>query len=275
MTRLLCDTPIANSQSPRKHPPPGHRAGGITGRDEHDLGAGSDQASGEDIEDVLGAPVCDWRDGQPRWGDDAHPQRNPALVRGLRFGALCHGSMVTARPTGSQGRRTIVPNRWWTAVDFGPLSAPGDQSIMESMWVDERGSEVLAVPECRRLLAIGAKEQRHGHLGVPQDGAPLVLPVNYAVHGPDVVLRIGEGLFHQVDTRLVAFQVDGVSQMGDQSERIWSVLVQGLAIEDDENVPTSHVPHSEVVDPGQRVVRIRADVVTGRRFPTSPAPAGV
>ena len=55
--------------------------------------------------------------------------------------------------------------------------------------------------------------------------------------------------------------------MGDQSERIWSVLVQGLAIEDRENVPTSHVPHPEVVDPGERVVRIRADVVTGRRFP--------
>ena len=100
-------------------------------------------------------------------------------------------------------------------------------------------------------LAIGAKEQRHGHLGVPQDGAPLVLPVDYAVHGPDVVLRIGEGLFHQLDGRLVAFQVDGVSRMGDQSERIWSVLVQGLAIEDSENVPTSHVPHPEVVDPGR------------------------
>ena len=168
-----------------------------------------------------------------------------------------------------------MPTRWRTAVDFGLLLARDDQSIMEPMWVDERGSEVLAVPECRRLLAIGAKEERHGHLGVPQDGAPLVLPINYAVHGPDVVLRIGEGLFHQVDARLVAFQVDGVSRMGDQSERIWSVLVQGLAIEDPENVPTSHVPHPEVVDPGERVVRIRADVVTGRRFPASPAPAGV
>ncbi len=146
--------------------------------------------------------------------------------------------------------------------------------MMATMWIDDRGSEVLAVPECRRLLAVAAKEHRHGHLGVPQGGAPLVLPVDYAMHGPDVVVRIGEGLFHQVDSRLVAFQVDGVTEMGDvecdQSKQTWSVLVQGLAIEDSENVPTSHVPQPEVVDPGERVVRIRADVVTGRRFPTLP-----
>ncbi len=140
------------------------------------------------------------------------------------------------------------------------------------MWIDERGSEVLGVPDCHRLLAIGAKEHRHGHLGVPQDGAPLVLPVNYAVHGPDVVVRIGEGLFHRVDTQLVAFQVDGKTQggiEGDQRPQIWSVLVQGLALEDGDNVPTGHIPQPEVVDLGLRVVRIRADVVTGRRFPAA------
>ncbi|MGO8826502.1 MAG: pyridoxamine 5'-phosphate oxidase family protein [Acidimicrobiales bacterium] len=144
------------------------------------------------------------------------------------------------------------------------------------MWIDDRGSEVLTLPECRRLLAVAAKEHRHGHLGVSQAGAPLVLPVDYSVHGPDVVIRIGEGLFHQVEARLVAFQVDGVTHLGgvegSQPEQTWSVLVQGLAIEDAENVPTRHVPHPEVVDPGQRVVRIRADVVSGRRFPTAPTP---
>ncbi|MFZ0995505.1 MAG: pyridoxamine 5'-phosphate oxidase family protein [Candidatus Dormiibacterota bacterium] len=140
------------------------------------------------------------------------------------------------------------------------------------MWIDGRGSEVLEVSECRRLLAVAAKEHRHGHLGVPQDGAPLVLPVDYAVHGPDVVLRIGEGLFHRVDARLVAFQVDGVTQVGGKEGKseTWSVLVRGLAIEDGPSLPTRHVPHPEVVVPGQRVVRIRADVVTGRRFPTAP-----
>ena len=146
----------------------------------------------------------------------------------------------------------------------------------EVMWIDGRGSEVLAVPECRRLLAMAANEHRHGHLGVPKVGAPLVLPINYAVHGPDVVVRIGEGLFQQVEAQLVAFQVDGVTTgglEGDQSKQTWSVLVQGLAIEDRANVPMRHVPQPEVVHPGERVVRIRADVVTGRRFPTLPASA--
>lgn len=128
-------------------------------------------------------------------------------------------------------------------------------------------------PECRRLLAVAAKERRHGHLGVPKDAAPLVLPLDFAVHGSDVVLRIGEGLFHQVDARLVAFQVDGVTQTGGvegEESETWSVLVQGLAMEDGQNVPTTHVPHPEVIEPGERVVRIRADLVTGRRFATAP-----
>ena len=143
------------------------------------------------------------------------------------------------------------------------------------MWIDDRGSEVLTLSECRRLLAVAAKEHRHGHLGVPKDGAPLVLPIDYAVHGPDVVLRIGEGLFHQVDARLVAFQVDGLTKRGGvagDQPKTWSVLVRGLAIEDGRNVPTIHVPQPEIVEPGARVVRIRADVVTGRRFPTAPTP---
>lgn len=148
---------------------------------------------------------------------------------------------------------------------------------MDLMWIDERGSEVLTVPECRRLLAVGAKEHRHGHLGIPKDGAPLVLPVDYAVHGPDVVLRIGEGLFHQVDARLVAFQVDGVTSLGDVEggeSKTWSVLIQGLAIEEYQNVLTSHLPHPQVPEAGTRVVRIRADVVTGRRFATAPVRNG-
>jgi len=158
------------------------------------------------------------------------------------------------------------------------LCATGKSVDHGVMWFDDRGSEVLAVPECRRLLAMAAKEHRHGHLGVPQREAPLVLPLNFAVHGPDVVLRIGEGLFEQVDARLVAFQVDGVTEgrvEGDQYEQTWSVLVQGLAIEDRENVPMTHVPQPEVADPGERVVRIRSDVVSGRRFPTLPASAQV
>src|SRR5664280_2648909 len=155
-------------------------------------------------------------------------------------------------------------------------------STMVFMWIDERGSEVLDPAECHRLLALGAKQGLHGHIGIASDGAPLVLPVNYAADGSDVVIRIGEGLFERVEgARLIALQVDGVD-----AGRAWSVLVRGLAIEDDGehggHLP-EHFPQPAVTEPGHRIVRIRTDVVTGRRpafqrprglDATGPAPGG-
>jgi len=130
------------------------------------------------------------------------------------------------------------------------------------MWVDDHGSEVLGLGECRRLLALGAKEGQPGHLGIPQDRAPLVLPVDYRVHGPDVVLRLGDRLFEQVSrSRAVAFQVDGV-----QDGHPWSVLVRGPANEVDAALLGGDLPTPVVAEPGRRYVSIRADVVTGRRL---------
>ncbi len=133
---------------------------------------------------------------------------------------------------------------------------------MVTMWIDERGSVVLDSGESHRLLALGAKQGIHGHLGIPEERAPLVLPVNYVVHGADLVIRIGEGLFERVERAgLVAFQVDGVD-----AGRPWSVLVRGLATEEDRQGPDTAVPLPEVTDPGRRIVRIRADVITGRQL---------
>ena len=140
------------------------------------------------------------------------------------------------------------------------------------MWIDERGSEVLGLPECRRLLAVGAKERRHGHLSVPAGGAPSVLPVDYVVQGPDVIVRVGEGLFKRLRDQLVAFQVDGADRGArpDGSDRPWSVLVRGLATEEDESALGSNLPVASVSRPGRRLVRIRGDVVTGRRLGDAP-----
>ncbi len=141
------------------------------------------------------------------------------------------------------------------------------------MWIDERGSQVLDLAECRRLLALGAKEGLVGHLGIDQPGAPLIVPVDYAVHGPDLVVRIGEGLSERVrDHPLVAVEVEG---LGPPSA--WSVLVRGEAIEVTESwlgEESGALPRVPL--PGHRIVRIRADVVTGRRLgrPTAgPGPA--
>lgn len=138
------------------------------------------------------------------------------------------------------------------------------------MWVDDRGSEVLGLLECRRLLALGAKEGRHGHVGLPDEAGPVVLPVNYNMHGPDVVLLIGDGLFARLAGSHISFQVDGVSPprpfLGEADRQHWSVLVRGLAIEETPAAVEGHLPAPEVLTPGDRVVRIRADTVSGRRF---------
>jgi pyridoxamine 5'-phosphate oxidase-like protein len=138
------------------------------------------------------------------------------------------------------------------------------------MWIDERGSEVLGHPECRRLLALGAKEHRHGHLGIAGEGAPVVLPVDYAMDDLGIIVRVGEGLFYALADRLVAFQVDGRSAVpglcGPEDERLWSVLVQGLATEEAGLTPPIHLPVPEVAEPGHRIVRIRTDVIAGRRL---------
>ena len=138
------------------------------------------------------------------------------------------------------------------------------------MWIDERGSEVLDLPECWRLLALGAKRRHHGHLGVSTDSAPLVLPVDYAVHDREVVIQVGERLFGRVSGHLVAFQVDysfdGLARDGGSPEGRWSVLLRGLASGMDGAAVGGHFPEPRVAEPGHRLVQLRGDVVTGRRL---------
>jgi len=130
------------------------------------------------------------------------------------------------------------------------------------MWVDQHGSEILGLGECRRLLALGAKEKRPGHVGVPQEHAPLVLPVDYRMHGPDVIVLVGDHLSAEMTSaQAVALQVDGVHE-----GHPWSVLVRGPAVEVEPDAIGDDLPSPAVAEPGRRYVRIRADVVTGRRL---------
>jgi nitroimidazol reductase NimA-like FMN-containing flavoprotein (pyridoxamine 5'-phosphate oxidase superfamily) len=125
--------------------------------------------------------------------------------------------------------------------------------------------EVLEPAVCRALL-------RHAHTGRlahVADGRPHIVPLNYAVDGDDVVVRLGPGtaLRAVAGGAPVAFQVDGVDELYHQG---WSVVVHGRA--------------AEVVDPTEvarlrllplrpwaggvrdHVVRIRAEALTGRRI---------
>jgi len=135
------------------------------------------------------------------------------------------------------------------------------------MWIDDRGSEVLSLGECRRLLALGAKTGLHGHLGIAKEGAPLVLPVDFTTDGSDVVVRVGDHIFERIDGALAAFQVDNAGPDGPEGpEGRWSVLVRGLVGGRLDPSVAAALPHPRVAEPGQHLVRIRGDVVTGRRL---------
>ena len=134
------------------------------------------------------------------------------------------------------------------------------------MWIDQRGSEVVPLPECLRLVAVAAKEGRPGRLAVSEQGGPLVHPVSFAYDDRRVIVRLGAGVMAEAATgALVAFEVDAV----DHGEGCaWSVLVRGLAVPVGEGhgpLP-AHIPFVAVPSPGDVVLAIRTDVVTGRRF---------
>ena len=77
------------------------------------------------------------------------------------------------------------------------------------MWIDQRGSEVLTEAECHQLLAIAAKEDAIGRLAVSGTGAPIVVPVNFAVQDHQILIRIGAGsLADSAIGRPVAFEID-------------------------------------------------------------------
>jgi len=136
------------------------------------------------------------------------------------------------------------------------------------MWIDQRGSEILAAPECLRLLAVAAKEDHIGRLAVTEELSPLVVPLNFTYHDKEILLRIGPGrLSELVPGSMVSFEVDCVEP---DHGHAWSVLIRGLA----SALTQSHalfgaadLPQPFVPNPGDVMLIIRADVITGRRFP--------
>ena len=134
------------------------------------------------------------------------------------------------------------------------------------MWIDQRGSEILQWPECLQLLALAAKEDRFGRLAVTDGGSPLVVPHRISTfHDRALLVRIGQGRMRElVPGSLVAFEVDRVEQ---NLGLAWSVLVRGLAsVLAPDDALAAHAPTPWVPEPGEEVISIRPDVVTGRRF---------
>ena len=141
------------------------------------------------------------------------------------------------------------------------------------MWIDGKGSTVLTRPECKRLLAVAASNQEVGRLGVATDQAPVVVPVNFSVRDGHVRARVGPGFVSQAAAgHLVAFEVDQVDL---DSGVAWSVLVRGLAtlIESPTETQLGDAAHPLVPEPGDMVMVIRPDILTGRRFDLHRSPS--
>lgn len=68
-------------------------------------------------------------------------------------------------------------------------------------------------------------------------------------------------MYGKIIGKLVAFEVECPDV-----DRPWSVLVRGLAIEEGPEEMVAKLPVPRVSEPGGRLVRIRSDVVTGRRL---------
>lgn len=82
------------------------------------------------------------------------------------------------------------------------------------------GIEVLDSEECRRLLA----QDEIGRLAILIGATPMILPVNYALDGDDIVFRTMPGSRLDVGQGRAAFEVDSF----DRTRKCgWSVLVTG------------------------------------------------
>src|SRR5215471_6257710 len=132
---------------------------------------------------------------------------------------------------------------------------------------DHAGLLTIPLDDCLRLLA----SVPIGRVGFLSDGEVVVLPVNHAVFGQDVVFRTTHGSKLSVaeSENAVTFEADHY----DTRRRAgWSVLVTGHAamVYDDTEVAALDrlglEPWPNAVD-RSFWVRIRPTAVTGRRLP--------
>ena len=136
---------------------------------------------------------------------------------------------------------------------------------MGGMEYDRHGLAVLSRDQCLGLL----RSIRIGRVVVTIGALPAAFPVNFALMDDDVVFRTAPGTkLSALDEAVVAFQADRFDPTAGIG---WSVLVQGRA---------SVVTDPEELERAGRLrirpwlrsdrplyVRIRSEVVSGRRLP--------
>lgn len=132
--------------------------------------------------------------------------------------------------------------------------------------VDHAGLETLPFTTCLELLA----SVPVGRVGFFADGEVVILPVNHAVDGQDVVFRTAPGskLSAAEGQELVAFEADSYDP---QTRTGWSVLATGrveVVYDDAEIERLSGLRLSPWASAVERPfwIRIRPVSITGRRI---------
>jgi nitroimidazol reductase NimA-like FMN-containing flavoprotein (pyridoxamine 5'-phosphate oxidase superfamily) len=126
--------------------------------------------------------------------------------------------------------------------------------------------EVLTVDECWERM----RRSSVGRLAFVVDGWPVVLPVNYAIDGTDVMVRSGPGskLAAARQTSQMSLEVDAIDPVYRSG---WSVLVFGLAEDVSHPAEVARLEQlalrSWAATPPMEWIRIRPASVTGRHLP--------
>jgi nitroimidazol reductase NimA-like FMN-containing flavoprotein (pyridoxamine 5'-phosphate oxidase superfamily) len=133
------------------------------------------------------------------------------------------------------------------------------------MEIDRNGLEVLDRAECFRLLG----SCHLGRLGVSVGALPTILPVNYWFDGRSIFVRTSAGskLDAALQGTVVAFEVDDADAIEHAG---WSVVVTGVAsavsdASELERMRRAPLPHW-APDPGNHVIAISTEMVSGRRL---------
>lgn len=124
----------------------------------------------------------------------------------------------------------------------------------------------LDTHECLELLGTRSV----GRVAFDAEDGPVVLPVNYVVHGQGVLFRTSphNTIARHIGGTRSAFEVD---EIDDFTQSGWSVLLRGPAelVEDVQGLPREARPVPWVEGTRSLYVRIRASSITGRRlYPT-------
>ncbi len=104
---------------------------------------------------------------------------------------------------------------------------------------------------------------------VARAGVPDVVPVNYALHGDELLVRSGPGPKLQAAERgeVVAVEVDDIDE---DSRTGWSVVVAGrtrrLHVSEAAALPQDVLPEAWAGGPRSAVLSVRRSRVTGRRL---------